>query len=88
MGYDYSQNVSYKGMNLDSSPFGVEEGEYTFALNAVLNSLSNNLFVISNARSNERVFLYPQGFYETGKIVTNNLNEYFIFCVRRVVFGW
>ena len=88
MGYDYSQNVSYKGMNLDSSPFGVEEGEYTFALNAVLNSLSNNLFVISNARSNERVFLYPQGFYETGKIVTNNLNEYFIFLVHEDGIQW
>ena len=65
-------------MDLDSSPFSIKEGFYTYMLNGILNTVDGYLFSISNAPSNKNTFNIPTGFYITGSIPTNKIGEFFV----------
>ena len=78
MAYSGSTNVNYLGMDLDSSPFRIKEGFYTYMLNGVLSTVDGYLFNISNAPSNKNTFNIPNGFYITGSFATYKTGEFFV----------
>src|SRR6185503_1091737 len=55
------------GLNLNNTLRQVPEGQYTFALNAVLSGFDGQKYTIQNEQGNEECVPYPEGFTLIGK---------------------
>lgn len=73
-------NIFIEGMNTDDHPSYISDREYTYALNALLETTSGEVGAISTEPSNRLAFSLPDKYTVVGSIPTNS-NSFILFCV-------
>lgn len=69
------------GMNSDDAPTYVSDQEYTYALNATLETLDGQTGVLSAEKGNKEIGVLPNGYWLIGSIPTNS-NSFIWFAVN------
>ena len=59
------------GMNSDDAPTYIADQEYTYALNATLETIDGQTGVLSAEKGNQQIGVLPNGYFIIGSIPTN-----------------
>lgn len=69
------------GMNSDDAPTYISDQEYTYALNATLETIDGQTGVLSAEKGNQQIGVLPNGYFIIGSIPTNT-NSFIWFAVN------